>query len=438
MVRRRRLADVRRFIAAAEAASPVEAVDQVSRELGLAFDAAAVSFLIADLSGRALVRLAHVPLAPGQGAGHDPALRRERRDDEESATVLPFDGGPGEQAVRTQAVQVLAPGDAGADGELAHLWRVLAPVTERGEAIGLLEMFLPDEPDHEVVAELAELAHLLAFVVIANRRHTDLFDWAERSQQFSLSAEIQQRLLPEARTCEAASFTLAGWLEPAADIGGDTFDYSLARDWLHLSLTDAMGHGVDAALTASMCLGGLRGARRRGMSLIEQVTLTNDALADHAASRAGEDFVAGLIGRVELQTGRLDLVNAGHVPPYLLRDGALTVLECDADLPLGMFAESGYASTQVTLEPGDRIVFVTDGMLERNAADFDLPGAISETENLHPREVVRALSDTALAAAGHALQDDATVLVLDWHGWHEGSRTAASGADPSRASDRLP
>ena len=65
MVRSRRLMDVGRVLEAAEAASPVEAVEAVARELGLAFDAVAVSFLIADLSGRALVRLAHVPLVGG-------------------------------------------------------------------------------------------------------------------------------------------------------------------------------------------------------------------------------------------------------------------------------------------------------------------------------------------------------------------------------------
>ena len=186
--------------------------------------------------------------------------------------------------MRTQTVQVVPPDEADKEADFVDLWRVFAPVTERGESIGLLELYLPDEPEHEVVAEIAQVAHLLAFVVIANRRHTDLFEWGQRSRAFSLSAEIQQRLLPEARTCEAAAFTLAGWLEPAASIGGDTFDYSLARDLLHLSLTDAMGHGVNAALTASMCLGGLRGARRRGMSLLEQATATNAALAEHAVS----------------------------------------------------------------------------------------------------------------------------------------------------------
>ena len=188
-----------------------------------------------------------------------PALG-ERREDEESATVLPFDGGPAEQAVRTQTVQVLPPRPT-----RAATTRAGRPCSGdgAGESIGLLELYLPEKPDREVVAEIEQVAHLLAFVVIANRQHTDLFEWGQRSRAFSLSAEIQQRLLPQARTCEAAAFTLAGWLELAASIGGDTFDYSLARDLLHLSLTDAMGHGVGAALTASVCLGSLRGAPAR-------------------------------------------------------------------------------------------------------------------------------------------------------------------------------
>ncbi len=206
---------------------------------------------------------------------------------------------------------------------------------------------------------------------------------------------------------------------------------------LHLSLTDAMGHGVYAALTASLCLGGLRGARRKGMSLIEQAEATNEALSVHALTRGEDDFVTGLVGRVELRTGRLEIVNAGHVSPYLLRGSEVTSLDLRVDLPFGMFADSTYGSTSLTLEPGDRVVFVTDGMLERSVASVDVPGAIRASADLHPREVVRALADSALAAAGHALQDDATVLCLDWHGMHGESRDSVSGADPARASDPL-
>src|SRR4051794_24700972 len=157
---------------AAEAASPVEAVESVTRVLGLALGATSVSFLIADLSGRGLVRLAHAPPPAGEEKSREiPLQAGERRDVEERATVLPFDGGPTEQAVRTQEVQVLAPGSG--FGVPRHLdqWRVLAPVTERGEAIGVLEFLVPTEPAAAAIGEIAQLAHLLAFVVIANGRH---------------------------------------------------------------------------------------------------------------------------------------------------------------------------------------------------------------------------------------------------------------------------
>jgi beta-phosphoglucomutase-like phosphatase (HAD superfamily) len=75
---------------------------------------------------------------------------------------------------------------------------------------------------------------------------------------------------------------------------------------------------------------------------------------------------------------------------------------------------------------------VTDGMLERNAANFDLAGVIVETSALHPRETTRWLADRVLEATGHALADDATLFVLDWHGGHGADRNSVAGADLPR------
>jgi serine phosphatase RsbU (regulator of sigma subunit) len=314
---------------------------------------------------------------------------------------------------------------------------VLAPVTERGEVIGVLELTLPEPPDGATRGEIAQLAHLLAFVVIASGRHTDLFEWGQRTRPLSLSAEIQHRLLPGPQTCEAGSFALAGWLEPAAEIAGDTFDFSLARDLLHLSLTDAMGHGVGAALAATLCVGGLRNARNEGASLLEEVTSTNEALFEHAAVTSLEDFVTGLIGRVDLRAGSMHLVNAGHVPPYLARGPHVTTVDLAVNLPLGLFRDTTYQVTQLDLQPGDRVAFVTDGMLERRAVAVDLPGAIAQTRALHPREAVRALADRVLEATGNRLGDDATVLCLDWHGGHGRDREGVHGAEQGRTSAPL-
>ncbi|MGC4806828.1 PP2C family protein-serine/threonine phosphatase [Micromonospora sp. DT233] len=403
---------------AAENASPVDAVEAVTRELGAALGARSVAFLIADLSGRALVRLAHAP--PGDpGAG--------RRDGDEVARVLPFDGGPVEQALRTQTVRVVAQPDG---------WTVLAPVTDRGEVIGLLEMILPAEPAERALEEIARTAHLLAFVVIANRRHTDLFEWGQRTTPFTLSGEIQRRLLPSAFTCEGSSFTLSGWLEPAASIGGDTFDYSVARDVLHFSVTDAMGHGVASALTATLGVGSLRNNRRRGAELVEQADAANADVAAHSAGSGS--FITAVIGRLDLRTGVCALLNAGHVPPLLVRDGETRVLALPANFPLGMFDDEDYRSAEITLRPGDRLVVVTDGMRERNAASLDLPAMLGSITDLHPREAVRALADAVLEVSGPALADDATLFIVDWHGGHGDERRSCAGADQARASSALP
>jgi serine phosphatase RsbU (regulator of sigma subunit) len=404
-------------LGAAEDAPPVDAVEAVTRELGKTLDARTVSFLIADLGGRALVRLTHV--APGDAGGGEPG----RDDGDEVAIVVPFDGGVQEQALRTQTPRMLAGDDE---------WTVWAPVTERGEAIGLLELVLPVEPDARTVEEISRIAHLLAFVVIANRRHTDLFEWGQRTTPFNLPAEIQRRLLPGAFTCEAGAFTLSGWLEPAASIGGDTFDYSLARDMLHFSVTDAMGHGVASALTATLGVASLRNSRRRGQSLVEQAAVANTAVAEDASD--GSMFITAVLGRLDLTSGVCELINAGHLPPLLVRGGQVEPVRLPRNFALGMVADSTFHSGEVTLQPGDRLVVVTDGMREREAAKLDLTVELRLAADLHPREATRALSDAVLRVAGPILADDATMLIIDWYGRHEQLRHSSAGADPARAS----
>jgi serine phosphatase RsbU (regulator of sigma subunit) len=369
-----------------------------------------------DLSGRALVRLAHV-----QGG----ELPGSRRQDDDVATVLPFDGGPQEQVLRAQTTQVHRDGPE---------FVVMAPVTERGEVIGLLEIRVLAEPDQVALEEMSRAAHALAFAVITAPRHTDLFEWGQRTTPFTLAAEIQRRLLPSSFTCEAGAFTLSAWLEPAASVGGDTFDYSLARDTLHLSITDAMGHGIGAALTATLCVGALRGSRRQSLSLTEQAVSANAAVAENATRCHEDDFVTGLIGRVDLVTGTLHVINAGHVAPYLARGDEVGALDLPVNLPFGMFPDTSFEAAVVPLQPGDRVVWVTDGMLERGAESVDLTGAIRKTASLHPREAVAALADSVLAATGHALSDDATTLCLDWYGGHGRDRRTAAGSDVVRAS----
>jgi serine phosphatase RsbU (regulator of sigma subunit) len=392
------------MLAAVENAPPVAAADVVAEQLAVAVNAYDVAFLIADQSGDQLIRLSHEESLPWSSP------------DREVAEGVILNG----SAYRTVLTDQVVRADQEATG-----WRVLAPVTNRGEAIGVLELRLPTEPDETCLADVALAAHALAYVVIANRRFTDLFEWGQRSLPLSLAAEIQHRLLPNAYTCEAGQFAVAGWLEPAGNIAGDTFDFSLERDVLHLSMTDAMGHSVKAAVLATVLVGALRNARRSRSSLVEQARLASVSLTEHFDR--GE-YVTGQLVRVDLHTATAQIVNAGHPLPLRLRNGEVTAVGLEPDLPFGL-AERDYRVQPLELEPGDRLVFLTDGLLERNASGLNTEKLVAEGAELHPREAVQHLIRAVLRGAGGKLRDDATVMCLDWHGGPPRSRTSNSGAD---------
>lgn len=400
--------DLRRLLAAVEESAPIDAVDVLAAELAKMVEARQVSLLIADFSGNALARLSHVTGA------HQVSDGRNERVESLSLTDSLY-----ERVLFSQNLEVVQEGDD---------WLVLLPVTERGDAIGILELSLPSRPDAETVDYLVAAAHALAYVLIASRRHTDLFEWAQRDIPFSLAAEIQRRLLPSAYTAEGGSFTLAGWLEPSHDAGGDTFDYSIDREFLYASITDAMGHSTQAALLATLTVGSLRNSRRALASPAEQADTASSALVSVAQE---DQFVTGQLIRIRLADGSCELVNAGHPQPYLLRARRAAKLDITTDVPLGV--QTGHYTAQaVQLQPGDRLLLVTDGYLERGASNLDIEQVLEDTIERHPRQIVNELAQNVLRATGGKLRDDATALCIDWYGPSD-ARHATGGASRARA-----
>ncbi|WUD78281.1 serine/threonine-protein phosphatase [Streptomyces sp. NBC_00510] len=395
-----------RLLTAAETAAPADAVDVVAEDLRRRFQATKVSFLIVDLTGKAVARLSTAGAAGG----------------EREAERIPLFGSVYEQVIRTQRLYQ----EATSRGQ-----RMIVPVTNRGDAIGLLELLLPTDCGEDVLDVVGEAAHALAYVVIANGRFTDFYTWGKRSRPPTLAAEIQYQLLPASLSCEAAQFTLCGSLEPSEDLSGDTFDYTVDRDILHLSVTDPMGHDIDAALAATVLVGALRGARRAGAGLAEQARRADQALADH-----GQGHATGQLLRINLHTGQAQLVNAGHPWPLHVRKGVAEVITCEVDHPFGLsvYAPHPYRVQDIDLRPGDRLLMLTDGMLERHGQKVDLLALLERTRDLHPRETALTLTSAVREAAGGQLEDDATVMCLDWHGPQETQRHVSSGADIEKAS----
>lgn len=396
------------LLAAAERAAPVESVEVVTQLLRTRLDARYVSFLVTDFTGNAVVRLSSTE------AGEE----REH---------IGLPGSVYDQAIRTQELCVRRPEGPGQA-------QIVAPVSNRGDAIGLLEVLLPGYPSPMALEAVAEAAHELAYIVVANRRFTDLYQWGRRTLPVSLAAEIQHQLLPDSLTCEADQFVLAGALIPAERIGGDTVDYSLDRRTLHLSLTDAMGHDVEAALLATLLVSALRCARRSGADLAEQAAQAHRAVVEHGHGRSTGALVTGQLLRLDLPTGQAEFVNAGHPWPWRVREGVLQQIVPHIDMPFGAPADGVFRVQRLDLRPGDRLVLVTDGMLDRNAAAADLPGLIERTQHLHPRETVQTLTQAVLDTVQGTLRDDATVMCLDWHGQGRTLRALRYGTDRSQGS----
>ncbi|MPY32245.1 serine/threonine-protein phosphatase [Streptomyces adustus] len=394
-----------RLLTAAETAAPVDAVGVIAEDLRRRFEATKVSFLIVDLTGKAVARLSTAPAEDG---------RKVER--------IPLFGSVYEEVIRTQRLYQEATGQG---------QRVIVPVTNRGDAIGLLELLLPVDPGKDVLDEVGEAAHILAYIVIANGRFTDFYTWGKRTRPPTLAAEIQYQLLPSSLSCEAAQFTLCGSLEPSEDLSGDTFDYTLDRDTLHVSVTDPMGHDIDAALAATVLVSALRGARRAGAGLAEQAHRADQALVDH-----GHGHATGQLLRINLHTGQAQFVNAGHPWPLRMRQGTVEVVACEVDHPFGMseFATHPYRVQDLDLRHGDRLLIFTDGMIERHGEKVDLRALLERTRGLHPRETALMLTSAVRDAAHGRLEDDATVMCLDWHGPQETQRHVSSGADVQQAS----
>jgi Stage II sporulation protein E (SpoIIE) len=302
--------------------------------------------------------------------------------------------------------------------EHAQRTTVVVPVTARQVREGVVEVVADrvglskDDVDHVRAA-----AVLLGYVVNAADRWTDEFHVTRRREEMSVPAEMQWGQLPLA-AFSSPDVSVAGALEPAYDVGGDTFDYACDVGRLSAGVFDCMGHGLTAARLSAFGVATYRNARRRGDGIGAQGAAIHDAL------RPGfdrEGYMTAIIVEIDLaEPERSSILRAGHHPPILQRVGEPpAVVEVDGGLPFGMPFDEYVPVEPLSLQVGDRLVLFSDGVIEarpERGTAFGLGSLIRELESLReasPREMTRRVTGAVRQHRADELDDDATILAID-------------------------
>ena len=288
------------------------------------------------------------------------------------------------------------------------------PVTARGERIGVLRLS-PTPADAGTAAELAEVATLLAHELQAAGAGTDRYAVAARTRRLTLAAEMQWELLPGRSRC-GPSFGLAGQLEPAYAVRGDSFDWAEQDGRLYVNVLGGMGDGVHAALLTALATHALRNARRAGLPLADQASLADQAVF---AQHKGEWHVQALILELDLATGDLLAVDAGSPRLLLLRGGEVLDQPLQKQFPLGMFEGSDYAVQRISLRSTDRLFVLSDGVFAAAGVtgrygDSALHRFVRRTGSMEPLQAVRSLLGDLRSFIADELDDDAVAVCVDW------------------------
>ncbi|WP_159940261.1 MULTISPECIES: PP2C family protein-serine/threonine phosphatase [unclassified Nocardiopsis] len=295
--------------------------------------------------------------------------------------------------------------------------RYWVPVLEGAERLGVLHVAYAGDPDRSAMRDLASMVALL---MIAKRSNSDAYARLVRVSPMSVSAEMQWTLMPPG-TFADSRVTISAATEPAYDNAGDAFDYALAGETAHLAMFDAMGHDTAAGLIANLAVGAFRNERRRGTPLAEiSRGVESTLIAEFVRTR----FATAILAELNMATGELDWVNCGHLPPVLIRGGQVRDLECEPSHPLGMDLGLPVTVCREQLQPGDRLLLYTDGIIEARDSqgrEFGVDRFVDfvirhQADNMPVPETLRRLVHAVLEYHHGQFGDDATVLFCEWHG----------------------
>ena len=299
-----------------------------------------------------------------------------------------------------------------------HGHRLWMPLLEGVERLGVAELVLREAPTGDQVDDLRAFVSLVAELIVVNDAYSDVFARLRRRKTLSLAAEMQWELLPP-MSFGTERVVVTGGLEPAYDVGGDSFDYAINGSMMDLLVIDSVGHGLPAAVLASVAVSAYRHARRNMLDLPDIAVEIDAAIA---AQFGASQFATAVLARLDIDTGRLLWINAGHPEPLIVRGPSLVrPPHCPPSRPLGL-QDGRPICCETRLEPGDRLVLYTDGITEARSPDGEFFGeqrladfiSVAAAAGDPAPETVRRLMRHVLSHQADQLQDDASVVILEW------------------------
>jgi phosphoserine phosphatase RsbU/P len=296
------------------------------------------------------------------------------------------------------------------------------PMVNGTDRLGVIEFTIVDgidAGDDLLRGRCQTMAGLVGHLITVTAPKGDFLVRAHRTRPMSASAELLDGMLPPL-TASCERLTVSAILEPRYDVGGDGFDYAIDGSVARLMIFDGVGHGLRAGLAYTVAMVSIRAARRAGQGLYAQVAAADAALLEQFGADAR--FVTAIVAELNLDTGTLSYVNAGHPAPLLLRNSKfLKELGGGRRTPLGVRHIDPHLGEEI-LEPGDQLLLYTDGITEARDAAGEMfgTGRLIEhaerhaTEGLPAPETLRRLAHAVAAHHDGPATDDATLLLAHW------------------------